>query len=142
MSFDEEKLNALLLAVAGGDATEAPATGLEPGVVVAGQYEIVRLLARGGMGEVFLAQDALLEREVVVKTVRIPRAAPAVLQERLRLFEREARALAAVVHPNIVSIFGFGYFERTPFMVLEYLHGETLSLRLERAASELEVCAC
>ena len=90
-------------------------------------YEIVALLGAGGMGEVYCARDTALKRDVAIKILpdfwsRDP--------ERLKRFELEAQAAAALNHPNIVSIFHVGQYEGSPYIVTELLHGETLRERL------------
>jgi serine/threonine-protein kinase len=90
--------------------------------IVAGRYRIVERLGHGPMSEVFLAEDLELERRVALKLLG-PAADP------LR-FEREARAAAALMHPNVNQLFDFGKVDGRPFMVLEYLPGGTLEDRL------------
>ncbi|MBI4663720.1 MAG: protein kinase [Verrucomicrobia bacterium] len=94
-----------------------------------GPFEIVRLLGRGGMGEVYLARDTRLGRDVALK--RLP-GEFAQTPERLRRFEQEAKTLASVNHPNILSIFEVGIHEGAPYLVSELLEGETLRERLQR----------
>src|SRR6185436_17981468 len=85
-----------------------------------GQYEIIRLLGRGGMGEVYLARDLRLGRLVAVKLLTTQRPD---LDER---FLVEARATARCQHENIVVIYEVGAHWGRPYMVLEYLEGQTL----------------
>src|SRR6516164_11691473 len=90
-------------------------------------YEIVAPLGAGGMGEVYRARDVTLKRDVAIKVLpefwsRDP--------ERLRRFELEAQAAAALNHPNIVSIFHVGQHDGSPYIVTELLEGETLRKRL------------
>jgi len=97
-------------------------------------YEIVAPLGAGGMGEVYRAHDATLKRDVAIKVLpeywsRDP--------ERLRRFEQEAQATAALNHPNIVSIFHVGQFNGSPYIVTELLHGETLRERLRHGPMRL-----
>jgi eukaryotic-like serine/threonine-protein kinase len=94
-----------------------------------GPYEVLTLLGAGGMGEVYLARDARLEREVAVKVLPAGRAVDALAVER---FRREAHAVAGLNHPNICSIHDVGEHEGAPFLVMEYLDGETLAGRLTR----------
>jgi serine/threonine protein kinase len=96
----------------------APAE-LPPGHAI-GQYEIIRLLGRGGMGEVYLARDLRLGRLVAVKRLSAPGTG---LVER---FLREARTTARCTHENIVVIHEVGEQDGHPYMVLEYLEGQTL----------------
>jgi serine/threonine protein kinase len=103
---------------------------LEPGTRL-GPYEIVSPLGQGGMGVVFRARDPRLERDVAVKV--LPRNL-ADDQDALDRFEREAKAVAALSHPNILAIHDFGRHEGTVFAAMELLEGETLRQRLEDGA--------
>jgi eukaryotic-like serine/threonine-protein kinase len=96
-----------------------------------GPYEILSPLGAGGMGEVYKARDAKLGRDVAVKVLPEKLAADA---DSLSRFEREARAVAALSHPNILSIFDFGRNEGVAFAVMELLEGETLRERLSAGA--------
>jgi serine/threonine-protein kinase len=87
-----------------------------------GQYEVVRLIGEGGMGRVFLARDPMLDRHVAVKVL----SSSAPLGEEVARFEREAKALAALDHPNILSIHEFGRVGSTPYVVMELLDGSNL----------------
>jgi Tol biopolymer transport system component len=88
-----------------------------------GPYEVRSLLGRGGMGEVHRGWDARLNREVAIKVLP---AAFSTDAERLRRFEQEARAAAALNHPNIVAVFDVGNEAGTPYVVSELLDGQTL----------------
>jgi len=101
---------------------------LPPGTRL-GPYEIIAPLGSGGMGEVYRARDERLGREVAVKVLP---AAVASDPERLARFDREARALAQLSHPAILSIFDFGKAGETTYAVTELLEGETLRERLGR----------
>ncbi len=96
-----------------------------------GPYEIVALLGAGGMGAVYRARDARLGREVAVKVLPDELAGD---PDRLRRFENEARAVAALSHPNILAIYDVGAHEAIPYLVTELLDGETLRERLDRGA--------
>jgi serine/threonine-protein kinase len=96
-----------------------------PGELVAGRYELQRLLGRGAMSEVWLAQDHELERVVAVK-LHAPGADPA-------RFVREAKAAAQLSHPNVATVYDFGTAERGLFLVVEYLSEGTLEERLSAA---------
>ena len=85
----------------------------------------------GGMGEVYRAHDPRLGRDVAIKVV-LTDGAPA--PERLRRFEDEARAVAALSHPNVLTVHDVGTCEGRPYLVLELLEGETLRQRCERGA--------
>ena len=94
-------------------------------------YEIVAPLGAGAMGEVYRARDTRLGREVAIKV--LPEAFAADPERRAR-FEREARALAAVQHPNIAVIYGLEESAGTSYLALELIGGESLSQRLARGA--------
>src|ERR1700732_1099431 len=105
-----------------------------------GPYEIQSLLGAGGMGEVYRARDARLQRDVAVKILPNTLAHD---QERLRRFEQEARAVAALNHPNLLTVFDVGTApladgasptEASPFIVSELLEGATLRERLASGA--------
>jgi eukaryotic-like serine/threonine-protein kinase len=96
-----------------------------------GPYEIVSLLGAGGMGEVYRARDARLKRDVAVKV--LPQAL-SLDADRLRRFEQEALATAALNHPNILAVFDIGTHEGAPYVVSELLEGETLRERLRSGA--------
>ncbi len=91
--------------------------------VFTGRYQIVRHLARGGMAEVYLARDLLLDRPVALKVLFPEFATDRSFVER---FRREARSAANLNHPNIVSIYDWGEEEGTYFIVMEYVDGLTL----------------
>ena len=97
-----------------------------------GPYEIVALLGAGAMGEVYRARDSRLGRDVAVKVLPAGVAAD---PERLRRFEYEARAAAALNHPNILAVFDIGEHEGSPYIVSELLDGETLRERLQGLAT-------
>jgi eukaryotic-like serine/threonine-protein kinase len=99
---------------------------LTPGARL-GPYEIISLLGAGGMGEVYRARDSRLKREVAVKV--LPQAF-SLDADRLRRFEQEALATAALNHPNILAVFDIGTHESSPYVVSELLEGETLRERL------------
>ena len=92
-----------------------------------GPYEIVSLLGAGGMGEVYRARDSRLKRDVAIKILPEGLARDA---DRLRRFEQEALATAALNHPNILAVFDIGTGEGSPYVVSELLEGETLRERL------------
>ena len=96
-----------------------------------GHYQLQSLLGAGGMGEVYRARDLRLERDVAVKILPEHLAQDA---EALRRFEREAKAVAALSHPNITAIFDFGTEAGVSYAVMELLEGETLRARLQRGA--------
>jgi eukaryotic-like serine/threonine-protein kinase len=99
-----------------------------------GPYEILSPLGAGGMGEVYRARDTRLSRDVAIKA--LPEAF-ATDPERLARFEREAKLLASLSHPNIAGIFGIEESGGARYLVLEFIDGETLSERLARGALPL-----
>jgi len=99
-----------------------------------GPYEIVSVVGRGGMGEVYRARDPRLSRDVAIKVIAAPLAGDL---GRRRRFEQEARAAAALNHPNILSVFDVGDADGLPYVVSELLEGR--SLREELAAGALPV---
>ncbi len=98
-------------------------------------YEILGPLGAGAMGEVYRAKDTRLDREVAIKVLPEHFAED---EERLRRFEREAKSLASLNHPNVAQIFGVDQVDDTCFLVLELVPGETLEDRLARGALPLD----
>src|SRR5687767_7030790 len=95
-----------------------------------GQYVVLSPLGAGGMGEVYRARDEQLGREIALKIL------PEHLRENraaLTRFAREAKAVAALSHPNIVAIHQFDTTGTTPYLVMELLDGQTLGARLSRS---------
>jgi serine/threonine protein kinase len=103
---------------------------LQPGTRL-GPYEIVSLLGAGGMGEVYRARDPRLGRDVAVKVMAADFSNNA---DWLRRFEQEARATAALSHPNVLTIYDVGKSEGRSYVVTELLDGETLRQRLAQGA--------
>jgi eukaryotic-like serine/threonine-protein kinase len=101
---------------------------LTPGSRV-GPYDIVAPLGSGGMGEVYRARDPRLQRDVAIKVLP---PSFSVDPERLRRFEQEARAAAALNHPNVLAVFDIGTENGSPYIVSELLEGETLRARLNK----------
>jgi serine/threonine protein kinase/tetratricopeptide (TPR) repeat protein len=99
---------------------------LRPGTRL-GPYEIVAPIGAGGMGEVYRARDTRLGREVAIKVLPAEFAAD---PDRLRRFEQEAQAVAALNHPNIVALHDIGTYEGSPYLVSELLEGGSLRERL------------
>jgi Tol biopolymer transport system component/tRNA A-37 threonylcarbamoyl transferase component Bud32 len=96
-----------------------------------GPYEIVVLLGEGGMGEVYRATDTRLDRPVVIKIIRSHLSSEPGSRER---FEREARAISALNHPNICHLYDVGTWDGKSYLVLECLEGETLADRVRKGA--------
>src|SRR5215510_4452283 len=100
-----------------------------------GPYQVISLLGRGGMGEVFLAEDTRLERKVALKILpgdftQSP--------DRLRRFEREAKAASALNHPNILTIHEIGESDGAHYIVSEFVEGETLRAMIERGRLDVD----
>ena len=104
-------------------------------------YEILGPLGAGAMGEVYRAKDTRLDREVAIKVLPEHFADD---EERLRRFEREAKSLASLNHPNVAQIFGVDQVGDTCFLVLELVPGETLEDRIARGpvpwGEAVEIC--
>jgi tetratricopeptide (TPR) repeat protein/tRNA A-37 threonylcarbamoyl transferase component Bud32 len=124
----------MLLPGQAGSRTASPAT-FSSGELVAGRYKIVRFIGRGGMGEVYEADDLELRQRVALKTVRPEIALD---QQGIERFKREIRIARQVTHPNVCRIFDLGHHRRAPsgdeiaFLTMELLPGETLAERLRR----------
>ncbi|MGH9651655.1 MAG: protein kinase domain-containing protein, partial [Terriglobales bacterium] len=95
-----------------------------------GPYEVLAPIGAGGMGEVYRARDPKLKRDVAIKVLPESLAQD---PDALSRFEREAYAVAALSHPNILSIFDFGSQEGVSYAVMELLEGQTLRGKLEEA---------
>src|SRR6266705_6723181 len=104
---------------------------LSPGTRL-GPYEILAPLGVGGMGEVYRGRDSKLKRDVAIKV--LPQSLSAD-PDALARFEREALAVAALSHPNILAIFDFGTHEGTAYAVTELLEGETLRGKLSAVSA-------
>ena len=108
--------------------SSAPQVTLAAGTRL-GEYEVKSLVGAGGMGEVYRARDSRLGRDVAIKVLPSSLAADA---DRLRRFEQEARAAAALNHPNILAVHQMGTHEGAPYLVSELLEGETLREQIKR----------
>jgi serine/threonine protein kinase len=95
-------------------------------------YHITEQLGEGGMAIVYKAFDTHLERDVAVKVIRTDQFAPAILEKILKRFEREAKVVGKLSHPNIVGVIDYGEFEGSPYLVMPYLDGGTLKFHLNR----------
>src|ERR1700752_4878518 len=102
----------------------------EAGSQVGGRYEIQRRLGRGGMGTVYAAHDPVLGRLVAIKSFDGDLDIPDARQR----FSREARAAANLAHAHIVAIYDFGEHDGQPYIVMEYVPGETLAEVIRRKA--------
>ena len=96
-----------------------------------GSYNVVALIGKGGMGEVYRATDTKLKREVAIKVLPEDFAQDA---GRMKRFEREAQLLASLNHPNIAAIHELDRIQDTTFLVLELVEGEDLTDRLKRGS--------
>ena len=98
-------------------------------------YQILKKIGSGGMGEVYLAEDTRLNRKVALKLLPPEFTND---QDRIRRFEREARAVTALNHPNIITIYDIGQIETSSFIVSEYIDGETLRQRMRTSQMHLK----
>src|SRR5262249_50901238 len=92
-----------------------------------GHYQIVSLVGKGGMGEVYRANDTKLDRTVALKILPAEFAAD---QERMRRFVREAKAASALNHPHVATIYEIGEAEGLSFIAMEYVEGQTLAAKI------------
>ena len=96
-----------------------------------GRYKILKSIGEGGMATVYLSEDTNLERQVALKVIRAERVTPEQLPRIMERFKREARALAMLSDdPGIVTVYDYGEFEGTPYLVMAYMPGGTLKDRL------------
>src|SRR5215469_11475496 len=116
------------------DQNTAASSGRTPGMKL-GPYEIQSLLGAGGMGEVYRARDTRLDRTVALKVLPVLLSSDPARKQR---FEREARAISALQHPNICTLYDVGRQEGTDYLVMEYLEGETLAARLGKGSLPLQ----
>ena len=120
--------------------SDADPNRLPPGTALnGGKYRVLSLIARGGMGHVYLAVQAPIERRVALKVLRTPPGTDAAMEEKFRArFFREASILARLQHANVVTLYDYGRIDGEPeryFMAMEYLDGSTLARRIrERTA--------
>ena len=91
-----------------------------------GRYHMIERLGQGGMATVYKAFDTRLERDVAIKLIRLDAFAPSVVNAMLGRFEREAKSLAKMMHPNIVPIYDYGEHEGSPYLSMAYIPGGTL----------------
>jgi serine/threonine-protein kinase len=126
-----------ILSMASQSPERREPTDLPPGTVINGKFRIVSLLAMGGMGRIFRAEQAPLGRVVALKVLRVPHSASETMVDEFRKrFFREASILSRLQHVNVVTLFDYGRIEGAPteqyFMAMEFLAGETLSQRLKK----------
>src|SRR3954452_18666306 len=113
------------------DASFTLRTGLI-GAVLSGRYKLESKLGSGGMSTVYLARDETLERLIAVKILHREISDD---EAQLERFRREARAVAQVSHPNVVAVIDAGEDGGHPYIIFEYVEGETLKQRIERLGS-------
>jgi len=106
-----------------------------------GRYHILEPLGEGGMAKVYKAFDTHLECEVAVKVIRTDQLAPAMLDRTIKRFEREAKEVAKLSHPNIVRVMDYGEDDGVPYLVMQYLHGGTLKQFLGKQMPYQEAAA-
>src|SRR3954465_14835311 len=99
------------------------------GTVLSGRYKLEAKLGSGGMSTVYLAKDGTLDRAVAVKVMHREMSEQA---DQLERFRQEARAVAKISHPNVVSVIDAGEDGGHPYIVFEYVEGETLKQRIAR----------
>ena len=97
-----------------------------------GRYHILEQLGEGGMAIVYKAYDTRLETDVAVKVIRTENILPSALERSLKRFEREAKALARLTHPNIVKVMDYGAYKDRPYLVMPYLSGGTLKDQIKQ----------
>src|SRR3954470_7982078 len=100
-----------------------------------GPYQVVAAIGAGGMGEVYRARDTRLDRTVAIKVLPSHLSGTPEMRER---FEREARTVSQLSHPNICALYDVGREGDTGFVVMEYLEGETLAARIGKGALPLD----
>src|SRR5215212_7995211 len=140
---DEPQVRPRTISRLKGEAPPGMQLSGEEGRQRIGRYEVIKTIGKGAMGVVYKARDPLLDRTVAVKTIMSPQQqGRRVRSAFLERFQREAKAAAKMSHPAIVTIFDVGVDEDSgaPFMVLEYLPGESLADRLDRVRMPLARC--
>src|SRR5665811_218361 len=100
-----------------------------PNQLIAGRYQMLRAIGRGGMGTVWLCRDEVLGREVAVKQMG---ALPGESATETKRAMREARAAASFSHPNVVAVYDVVNHDERPWLVMEYVEGQTLADEISR----------
>ena len=112
-----------------GDRMPTPSPGFAPGSIIGGRYRLVALLGRGGMGEVYRADDLTLDHPVALKFLPDGVAAD---YDRLAQFHNELRIARQVSHPNVCRLYDLGEADGRRFLTMEYVDGEDLASLLRR----------
>ncbi|WP_066068518.1 Stk1 family PASTA domain-containing Ser/Thr kinase [Neobacillus soli] len=99
---------------------------------ISGRYKVLEMIGGGGMANVYLAHDMILDRDVAVKMLRLDFAND---EEFIRRFHREAQSATSLAHPNIVSIYDVGEEDSLYYIVMEYVHGQTLKQYIQQHSS-------
>ncbi|MEO8503493.1 MAG: serine/threonine-protein kinase [Acidobacteriota bacterium] len=105
---------------------------LEPGRML-GRYRLLRVLGSGAMGDVYLAEDPQIERQLAIKTVRVADGKPDDVEDRKRRLLREAKAAGRLIHPHVVTLFDAGEADGILYLAFEYVAGSDLSQRMDMA---------
>jgi serine/threonine protein kinase len=105
------------------------------------RYKIVRELGRGGMAVVYRATDAMLDRNVAVKIILSENASKEKSEKLLKRFNREAKTLASLSHPNIVKVLDYGEYENSPYLVMEFISGGALKSKMGKPIPYSEAAA-
>jgi len=106
-----------------------------------GQYQVIAPLGKGGMATVYKAFDVNLERDVAIKLIRTDAFRAGEMDMLRKRFEREAKSLAKLYHPNIINVYSYGDYAGAPYLVMEYLQGGTLKDKLEAPMDPGEAAA-
>jgi serine/threonine-protein kinase len=101
-----------------------------------GKFELIRPLGQGAMGEVYLAKDPVLGRQVAVKTIRLGSSFG---DEATARFEREAQVAGSLNHPNVVTVFEFGEDEGVHYLAMEHVDGEDLNSLIRSGLAQAEL---
>ena len=125
--LDADRETGLTVAAVISEAAAAATDGVTGRTL--GHFRVIKPIGRGGMGEVFLAEDVHLHRHVALKLLPLDFRHDS---DRLLRFEREARVAAALNHPSIVTVHEVGHDQGRPFIVTELVEGETIEQRLAR----------
>ena len=105
------------------------------------RYKIVRELGRGGMAVVYRAVDTMLDRNVAVKMILSENTSKEKSEKLLKRFNREAKTLASLSHPNIVKVLDYGEYESTPYLVMEFISGGALKAKMGKPIPYAEAAA-